>query len=425
MEAFKNKIPERFEPEVNLLSVIVDDDRRFLDVLNAVSAEDFSLGAFHSAWNWFHELHRAGKRITRYTLKQHYGTTADFETFQQLLRGLADGVMPFLVKDYAADVRRHALRVRAQSEITRLAILADYATGPEEIQEAVRELFDSVCSVMEAGKARKASEIVKDIEAALANPTITPRFPTGFPELDRMTGGGLKEGQLAIIAGRTGGGKTVLGMNILTHVAKSGTPVVAFSLEMSDQDLVMRSILSEGREHGDHGSFEVVRKLPLYVDATSNVTARGITAKIKLLASRHKAKVFVVDYLQLLGTDGGSRETRERIVADMSRSLKICAKETAVAIIALSQVNESGELRESRAIEQDADLVLHVIDVPETTPDPRNRNGPRIETGDYNFFLRVSKQRGGRAHGPIGRAKAGAPGIPLNFDGPNFRFTEA
>jgi replicative DNA helicase len=240
-----------------------------------------------------------------------------------------------------------------------------------------------------------------------------------------MTGGGLKEGQLAIIAGRTGGGKTVLGMNIVTHVAKSGTPVVAFSLEMSDQDLVMRSILSEGREHGDHGSFEVVRNLPLYVDATSNVTARGITAKIKLLASRHKAKVFVVDYLQLLGTDGGSRETRERIVADMSRSLKICAKETAVAIIALSQVNESGELRESRAIEQDADLVLHVIDVPETTPDPRNRNGPRIETGDYNFFLRVSKQRGGRAHGPIGRAKAGAPGIPLNFDGPNFRFTEA
>ncbi len=425
MDAFKIKVPERFEPEANLISTIVDDDRRLLEVYDSVSASDFSQEAFSAAWGWFHELHRAGKRINLYTLKQHYGTTSDFEQLQQFLRTLADGVMPFLVKQYAADVRRHALRVRAQTEITRLALLADNATGPEEIQEGVRELFDSVCSVMETGKARKASEIVKDIEEAIANPSFTPRFPTGFPDLDKMINGGLKEGQLIIIAGRTGGGKTVLAMNIAVNAAKAGTPVVAFSLEMSAQDLVMRSIWSEGVGRGEQEAFDIVRNLPLYVDDSSNITARGITAKIKLLASRFKAKVFVVDYLQLLGTDGGSKDTRERIVADMSRSLKICAKETGVAIIALSQVNESGELRESRAIEQDADLVLHVVDVPETMPDPRNRNGPRIETGDYNFFLRVSKQRGGRAHGPISRAKAGAPGIPLNFDGPNFKFTEA
>lgn len=422
---FITRIPDRLEPERNLVSVVLDDGRRLLDVIDRVHAEDFSQPALQAAWEWFLILHREGTKITSYTINQRFSTHHHFATFSHLVRELSDGIMPIFVKDYARDVRAHARRVRAQSAVTRLAVTAEAATTVEEIEDGVRDLFELCCSETATKSARKAADIVADIEAALANPTLTPRFPTGFDTLDRMTGGGLKPGQLVIIAARTGGGKTVVAMNIASHVCKAGIPTVTFSLEMSAQDLVMRCIMSEGSAHGEAGAFEVVRGLPLFVDDSSNVTTRSIAAKIKLLASRHQAKVFIVDYLQLLGSDGGSRETRERIVADMSRTLKIAAKENGVVVVALSQVNADGELRESRAIEQDADLVLHIVDVPETEPDPRNRNGPRIETGEYNFFLRVSKQRGGRAHGPISRARVGAPGIPLHFDGPNFKFTEA
>ncbi|MDB6133627.1 MAG: replicative helicase [Verrucomicrobiales bacterium] len=169
---------------------------------------------------------------------------------------------------------------------------------------------------------------------------------------------------------------------------------------------------------------ETVRNLPLWVDSTSNITARGIASKIKLLHSRHGIRVFVVDYLQLLGSEGGSRDSRERIVADMSRTLKITAKELDVVVIALSQVNADGELRESRAVEQDADVVLHVVDMPDKIQDPGNPRGPKIDGPDYEFFLRVSKQRGGEAHGPIGRVRGENPGIPLRFHKTNFRFSE-
>jgi replicative DNA helicase len=126
-----------------------------------------------------------------------------------------------------------------------------------------------------------------------------------------------------------------------------------------------------------------------------------------MMIMRHNVKVCVVDYLQLIGTDGQERDSRERIVAGMSRLLKVTAKETGCCIIALSQLNEAGELRESRAIEQDADVVLYVID---------------NEDGDV--FLRVTKQRGGESHGPMKRLKDDDPGIPLRWHKENFRFSE-
>ncbi|MDB6133751.1 MAG: primary replicative helicase [Verrucomicrobiales bacterium] len=417
-------LPDRFESERNLISVITDDGKRFLEVFDIVSPDDFSQEAFGCAWRWFREMTDKGQRITPYGLQQAYSAHHQFAQFRSLLIGLADGVLPLFVKDYARDVANHARRERAQRAIARLQANVESARSFEEIADGIRELFEESCSEPASRSARKASAVVKDIEAALANPVLIPRYRTGFPTLDKMLKGGLRGGQLVIVAGRTGGGKTVLGMNLAVQAALDGAPVAAFSLEMSEQDLITRCIFSEGVHSTQEEAMETVRNLPLWVDSTSNITARGIAAKTKLLNSRHGIKVFVVDYLQLLGSEGGSRESRERVVADMSRTLKIAAKELDAVVIALSQVNADGELRESRAIEQDADVVLHVIDLPDKIPDPKNPHGPKIDGPDFNFFLRVSKHRGGEAHGPIGRLSGEKSGIPLRFHKTNFRFAE-
>jgi len=423
-DEFYAPLPDRLQSERFLMSVIMDDGKRFLEVFDLINADDFSQEAFSHAWGWFRELTDKNKRITMYALNQAYGTHHSWEPFKSLVMGLNEGVMPMFFKDYARDVKAHADRANAQRAISRLNTAAMASAGFDEIADGIRDLFELTCAERASNGARKANLIVKDIEDMLANPITTPRYRTGLPSLDTMLKGGMRQGQLAIIAGRTGGGKTVLAMNIAVQIAGDGVPVVAFSLEMSDKDLIIRCILSETATMSEDAAKEKVRNLPLYVDETSNITARGIIAKIKLLKSRYGAKVFVVDYLQLLGTEANSRENRERIVADMSRRLKICAKEESVLVIALSQVNADGELRESKAVEQDADIVLHVVDVPETTFDPRGRKGERIETGEYDFFLRVTKHRGGEAHGPIGRAKAGNPGIPINFHKEISRFLE-
>src|SRR5690606_18030367 len=157
------------------------------------------------------------------------------------------------------------------------------------------------------------------IEADLDNPKLAPRHRTGFLALDRMLAkGGMKGGQLVIVAGPTGGGKTVLAMNLLVQMAQDGVPGAAFSLEMDAKDLVLRCLMSESFRSANGNHFDVVRKLPLWVDATSNVTAKTISSRIKLMAARRGVKVFVVDYLQLIGPDKGNRDSRERIVADMS-----------------------------------------------------------------------------------------------------------
>ena len=417
-------LPDRLQSEVNLVSVIADDGRRFLEVFDAIQPSDFSQEALGIAWGWFRELTEANVPITRYELNQRYGNHHAWETYRSLLSTLADGLMPMFLKDYARDVKAHAQRAAAQAGIARLHELAQASISQEEVTDGIRDLFETHCMDSATKGARKASAIVADILDKLANPVLIPRYRTGFSSLDAMLKGGLRDGQFTVIAGRTGGGKTVLGMNILTQIAIDGVPVVAFSLEMTDEDLIMRSIMSEGRIHGEEDAIDIVRKLPLYVDDTSDITARGIVAKIKLLKSRYQAKVFLVDYLQLLGVEKGSKENRERLVADMSRRLKVCARNEKVSIIALSQVNADGEMRESKAVEQDSDVVLHVVDVAETERDPNGKRGETRETGRYNFFIRVTKQRGGRSHGPIGRVNRDAPGIPVNFYGENFRFVE-
>jgi replicative DNA helicase len=207
---------------------------------------------------------------------------------------------------------------------------------------------------------------------------------TGFRDLDRSLAG-LQPANLLVIAARPSMGKSAFALNIAQNVAERGSPVAIFTLEMSREEVVARllssmsSVDSHKLRTGQLGPElwqKVVREasrlyqMPLYVDDSADLTVTAIRAKSRRMARRHGLGLIVIDYLQLMS--GPSRsENRQQEIADISRSLKSLARELHVPVIAVSQLNRAlearenkrprlGDLRESGAIEQDADIVLFI-----------------------------------------------------------------
>lgn len=399
--------PQRHIAEVHLIKSILDSGHRFVEVFSIVNRADFSQEAFASAWDWFTEMTDKGLRITIYTLNQNYGSHRHFSFIHSTVSNTDEPTIPALLTQYAEDVAAHARRERIAQGIALLQTMATGGSSSTELSEGIQRLFQDTFSQSVKNSFKSAKELVSEIEEQIRNPKLVRRMKTGFPTLDKMLKGGIKPGMFVVIGGRTGGCKTVLAMNLAVQMALDGNAVAAFSLEMPAVDLLMRCILSEGIQQDEQMAFDSVRSLPLWIDDTSDITVRGICAKIQLMQALKGIRVGLVDYLQLIGPEIGSKESRERIVADMSRRLKVTAKDNQVATIALSQLNDKGEVRESRAIEQDADVVIYVMD---------NPNG--------DWFLRLCKNRGGESHGPISRVDEDSPGIPIRFHKQNFRFTE-
>jgi len=209
-------------------------------------------------------------------------------------------------------------------------------------------------------------------------------LPTGFRDLDKMLTG-LQPANLMVVAARPSMGKSALALNIAQHVAGNGSPVAVFTLEMSREEVVTRllssmaSVDSSKLRTGQLGPDlwqKVVREasklyeMPLYVDDSPDLTVTAIRAKSRRLARHKGLGLVVVDYLQLM--QGPSRsENRQQEIAEISRSLKNLARELHIPVIAVSQLNRAleqrenkrprlGDLRESGAIEQDADIVLFI-----------------------------------------------------------------
>ncbi len=229
--------------------------------------------------------------------------------------------------------------------------------------------------------------------------------PTGYADLDSMTSG-LQKSDLIIIAARPSQGKTALGLNIAAHAAiREGKTVAIFSLEMSKEQLVMRLFASEARvnmqnvNHGTPSSQELLKlaeanltlaNANMYIDDRSNISVAEIRSKCRRLKARNGLDMIVIDYLQLMKTPNGS-DNRVQEVSELTRSLKILARELNVPIVLLSQLSRKAaerkpamsDLRESGAIEQDADIIIMIYRDPSRTDDnsaeiivAKNRNGP-------------------------------------------------
>ncbi len=332
----------------------------------------------------------------------------------------------------AHNIRRYAEIVRERAILRRLVAvgnnIADSAfnQGGKEVSQLLDEAESRVFEIAEAGARGKQgfmelqpllTQVMERIDTLYhrENPSLVTGVPTGFTDLDQMTSG-LQEGDLVIIAARPSMGKTSLALNIAEHVAiDNRLPVAVFSMEMSGTQLATRMLGSVGRldQHKLRTAqltdedwsrlTHAVGKLhdaPVHIDETPGLNPLELRARARRLHRQYgKLGLVVIDYLQLMsGSSQG--ENRATEISEISRSLKGLAKELKVPVVALSQLNRSVEqrqekrpvmsdLRESGAIEQDADLILFIY-----RDEVYNRDSPHKGKAE----IIVGKQR----NGPIG-----------------------
>ena len=269
-------------------------------------------------------------------------------------------------------------------------------------------------------------ESFKTIEKLYESREIVTGVPTGFDEIDKLTSG-FQPADLVIIAGRPSMGKTALSLNIAQYAAiEKSIPVAIFSLEMSKEQLVLRMLCSEAKvdAHRLRGGFlgeadwpkltraaGILSEAPIFIDDTPAISVLEMRAKSRRLMAEHKLGLVIVDYLQLMRGRGlysrgrASIETREQEISEITRSLKALAKELNIPVTALSQLNrrveerqnkrpQLADLRESGAIEQDADLIAFIY-----RDEIYNRSDDNPNKGIAEII--IGKQR----NGPVGEVK--------------------
>jgi replicative DNA helicase len=241
---------------------------------------------------------------------------------------------------------------------------------------------------------------------------------TGFTDLDKMTNG-LHGGEMIVIAARPSMGKTSLAMNIAEHAAiEQRVPVGVFSLEMTSESLVLRMLCSRSRVNLRNvregflaerdfpkltGAAGKLANAPLFIDDSSGLSILQLRAKARRMSQQYGVKLFVIDYLQLLHSTARRAENRQQEIADISSGIKSLAKELNVPVVVLSQLNreierEKGrpprlsDLRESGAIEQDADVV-GLLYKPKAGDDEDGGGGAEEEAVPINLL--IAKQRNG------------------------------
>ena len=256
-------------------------------------------------------------------------------------------------------------------------------------------------------------ENVKTVERLCEKKQAVTGVPTGFAELDKLTSG-LQPSDLIIVAGRPSMGKTAFCLNIAQHVGLTdgGIPVGIFSLEMSKEQLVMRLLSSEAEVEFSKLRSGMVKDAewhqlgtaagrlytaPIYIDDTPALSILELRARARRLKKEHGLQLLVVDYLQLMRGRAASLDRREQEISEISRFLKALAKELNIPVVAISQLNRMVEqredkrprladLRESGAIEQDADLIIFIY-----RDEVYNRNSERKGVAD----IIIGKQRNG------------------------------
>lgn len=390
--------PHSMEAEQSVLGGLMLENPAWDRIADVVSGEDFYRHEHRLIFRSIAKLINEGRPADVITVQEDLQRNEELEAaggFEYLIT-LAQNTPS------AANIRRYAEIVRERSIMRQLAEvgteIARSAYNPQG-RDAGRLLDEAENKVFQIAESTAKSkqgflempdllkEVVQRIDMLYSrdNPDEVTGVPTGFIDLDKKTSG-LQPGDLIIVAGRPSMGKTAFSINIAEYVAiEKHLPVAVFSMEMGGAQLVMRmlgsvgrldqSVLKTGRLEDEHWGRlnEAVVKLsdaPMFIDETPNLTALELRARARRLARQfnNKLGLIVIDYLQLMAASGRS-DNRASELGEISRSLKALAKELQVPIIALSQLSRTVEqrtdkrpmmsdLRESGAIEQDADLIM-------------------------------------------------------------------
>jgi replicative DNA helicase len=302
----------------------------------------------------------------------------------------------------ASNIRRYAEIVRDRSILRKLVSASDEiatnAFNPQgrAVSQIVDESEQKIFNIGEQGKRNKQGfqgmdtlvvNLLDRVQEMADNPNDVTGVPTGFYDLDKMTAG-LQAGDLIVLAARPSMGKTALAINIAEHVAlNEGLPVAVFSMEMGAAQLAVRIVGSIGRIDQGHlrtgkltdeewprlsEAIEKLRTISLHIDESAGLNSSELRANARRLSRQcGQLGLIVVDYLQLMSGSSSDGENRATELGEISRGLKMLARELKCPVIALSQLNRSVEqrpdkrpmmsdLRESGAIEQDADIIMFI-----------------------------------------------------------------
>jgi len=434
--------PHSLEAEQSVLGGLLLDNAAYDRIADVVSADDFYRDDHRRIFRALARLIEAGRPADVVTVAEALGAADEREQTggAAYLGALAQNTPSALhIRRYAEIVRDRAVQRRLAQVATEIAESALNPSGRETAQlldEAESRIFE----IAESGA--RVGVGFRDIKQELArvferldelyhreDASGVTGVPTGYLDLDQKTAG-LQPGDLVIVAGRPSMGKTALALNIAEHVAvHHGLPVAIFSMEMSGTQLAARLLgslarvdqhkMRTGRLSDEEWQrlSEAMGRLhdaPVYIDETAALNALELRARARRLRRQcGKLGLVVVDYLQLMSAVAQG-ENRATEISEISRSLKALAKELDVPVVALSQLSRAVEqrndrrpmmydLRESGAIEQDADVILFIYREEVYAPDKAEAKG-RAE-------VIIGKQR----NGPIGK-------VELAFLGPYTRF---
>ena len=384
--------PHNVEAEESVLGAVMLSADAANEALERLKPEDFYKPAHQSIFDAITRLYDGSQPIDAITVSDALRRSDQLDRIGgvEYLTALLERVPTTSNIDYYAAIvdetssRRRLMR--AGSEVTTLAMQSDLPI--EEVVDAAearvfavaeRQVGDGLVAV--GPMLQKALETMEELGTRGSELT---GLPTGFRDLDKMLAG-LQPANLIVVAARPSMGKSALALNIAENVAEGGSPVAIFTLEMSREEVVARllssmaSVDSARMRTGQLGPElwqKVVREasklyqMPLYVDDSPGLTVTAIRAKCRRLMRSQGLGLVLVDYMQLM--QGPSRsESRQQEIAEISRSLKNLARELHIPVIAVSQLNRAleqrenkrprlGDLRESGAIEQDADIVMFI-----------------------------------------------------------------
>ncbi|MDL1964141.1 MAG: replicative DNA helicase [Deltaproteobacteria bacterium] len=385
--------PQSIEAEESLLSGILIDNNTLIDIVDIISPEDFYRSAHQKIFSGIVELFSKNEPVDLVTLTNALKERGHLEKIggATYLATLVDTV------PLAVNSKHYAKIVHDKASLRQLIEKAnEIAKECFEDKGNIDEIIDfAESSIFEISKNKHKqsfypiSEIIdgniETLEERQGNKSLVSGVPTGFTRLDSLTSG-LQKSELIILAARPSMGKTALALNIARNVAiDANVPVAIFSLEMSKEQLSMRLLCSEARIdssrlRGGFFSMEDWRKLTdaagvlsdtsIFIDDTPDISALEIRAKARRLKMEKDIGLVIIDYLQLM-KGRMSAERRDLEISEISRSLKALAKELDIPVMALSQLNRMleqrndkqprlSDLRESGALEQDADVVTFI-----------------------------------------------------------------
>ena len=423
--ALERPLPHNLEAERTVLGAILIENEAFHNASELITEADFYRDAHRKIFSRMAALAERGDAIDLVTLKEEMSRAGELERAGGVayLSSLVEGV------PHATNVPYYARIVKDKAVLRNLISAANRISQaafdqPEETQsvldEAEKSIFEIAEDALHVGFEPVSSIIktaFKTIDELSEKKELITGIPTGFVEFDELTSG-LQSSDLIIVAARPAMGKTSFCMNIAQYVGlKTGKTVGVFSLEMSKEQLVLRMLCGEARVdmHKLRSGFlsekdwaklvqgvSDMSQAKVFIDDTASISVMEMRAKTRRLKLEHGLDLVIVDYLQLM-QGRGRFENRTQEISNISRSLKGLAKELKVPIVALSQLSRATEsrgghrpqlsdLRESGALEQDADLVVFIFREEEYNATPDNRGIAELVIG---------KQR----NGPTGSIK--------------------